>query len=234
MWAHFTQKNFFCKNTGFWKKRVLCQKLLMNLGFLNITFDPNNQNTSMIAFWKVLWVYKIEKIQTQIFGTNSNRVTSHRWFFFQFSKLKKSMSVNFDFFFFFAEINFDIYRINFYGFHNTTFLVFSNFFFRNWPLFCEKKHQNSHCFRSNVRIHKCHTILKRWKNEKNTNSDFWDKIQLGWPVIDDFFFKFSKLKKIMTVNFDYFFFLEEMNFDIYRINFYNRQKTSFLVFSIFF
>jgi hypothetical protein len=41
----------------------------MNLGFLNITFDPNNQNTSMISFWKGLLVYKMKKIQTQIFGT---------------------------------------------------------------------------------------------------------------------------------------------------------------------
>jgi hypothetical protein len=68
-WTHFPQKKFFSQNTDFWKKHVLCQKLLMNFLFFNITFDPNNQNTSMISFWKGLWVYKIKKIQTQIFGT---------------------------------------------------------------------------------------------------------------------------------------------------------------------
>jgi hypothetical protein len=42
-------------------------------------------------------------------------------------------------------------------------------------LFCKKKHQNSHFFRSNIRIHKCYTILERSlsvENEKKINSNF--------------------------------------------------------------
>jgi hypothetical protein len=64
--------------------------------------------------------------------------------FLQIFKVEKKHVPPLRFFFYlFAEMNFDIQIIDFYGPQNTSFLVFSDFFFK-LPFFCKKK---------NIKIH---------------------------------------------------------------------------------
>jgi hypothetical protein len=72
---------------------------------------------------------------------------------------------------------------------------------------------------------------KKWKN---TNLNFWDKIQVGWPVIDDFFSNFQSWKKAFASSSIFFIFCRNELWYIYKIDFYVFKNAFFLVFSKYF
>jgi hypothetical protein len=128
-------------------------------------------------------------------------VTSHRWFFFKFSKLKKSMSVNFDFFFYFLQKWTLMYKESIFMIDRKNLSWFSQNVFLKWPLFVKKNINNKkRHFKKNI-LRKLRNMFsldhKNWfyyvklisaKKKKNRNwlSCFFSTLKI-WKkkIIDD-------------------------------------------------